>query len=167
MSDSIREAPTVSPSAVRGFHAALSRIEVVMPKDPDAPRLRAFFEVLRRRRNAVMTLLGRTLPVLGALKADRERVKRITEKATAACLDRFPDGYVGATRPATRIAARTKILVSDELDALASLEADIARVSEVVNHARMVLGELEGCFNETSRTLATLELEWRITHGER
>ncbi len=165
-----RRAPPVDPGWVARAHKALAGIVVDMPAgEADTVRLRRLYATIRTHRNKAQRLLGALLQILGGLKADRERVARIVEKATAAAVNDGTapgrPGFLGCRTSADRT-ARVKVLVSDDLDALASIEEDVALVAECVGHARGVIAELQAAFEEASRTMASIELDWKIARNE-
>lgn len=159
----VRQTKPVDVDALDRIHQRLREVRVTLVADPSSRGLRALFAEIRQRRNQVARIMSGLIPLHGRLRADRERVGRVVEAATARTIDRR-EGFLGCRTEKER-AARVKILLEAELDEQAGLEADVALVAETLAHARLVLDELRAAFEEASRGLASLDLEYRIETG--
>lgn len=143
---------------VEKLHEALRGISIRVPKEPTFQNVRATISQIRAHRNQVINILGKVLPRLGRLKAHTRRAQRALDHATAQTME----GGLGPERAHAARLLRTKARLHEEHDAVAALEEDVLLLTELVGHAKIVREELEAAFQETSRTLATLEMEWKV-----
>lgn len=153
------------PDLAARVHAALKKARIELPAHVSTSTVRETIREIRRMRNRTMDAVNGLSRRVGDLKADVERLDRIFEAEKALRVDRN-EGFVGCTNDKAR-AARLDSILSEELDAIAAVKADLARAAEALSHGKLVLEELRGAFDEASRLQAGVELEWRIAHGER
>ena len=100
------------------------------------------------------------VPRAASLRADLIATDRAIEEASARILD-SGEGLLGATTEKAR-QARVKVIASDLFDLKAELKAELEEVEGLLYSARYVRDELRSAFEEVSRSLASVELEYRI-----
>lgn len=162
----------ISKDQAGKFHKALQGVSVELPPVGDTPtpvELRELFREIRNKRNRVMRVLGVVIPVIADLKADLVRLDRLIEELTA--VHRNPgseDGtsFVGCKNEPERT-ARIKVSLVHEYGDRALVKAQLVRVEGVREHARMIVAELADAFEGASRSLASIELEWKLEHSVR
>lgn len=150
----------VSADGIERVHARLRAVSIVLPAEPDAATLRDLFAKVRANRNRVARILGTLLPLRGRLRAALARVERRIEDQAARTID-GKSGFIGCRTEADK-KARIKVLLSEDYDEKALLEEDLAIVSEATEHARLVLEEQRAAFEEASRSLSSIDLEFRV-----
>jgi len=155
-----RRTGPVSVDRIDAVHARLGEVRVTLDPDPAIDELRESFAEIRGHRNVVSRILAKLLPLVARLRADQIRLDRTCSREGAVIVD-SGKGLLGCTNEKLR-AARVKLMLSDEYDALSEVRADLALVEEAVSHAKLAREELRFAFEEASRALASLELEWRI-----
>jgi len=155
-----RRTGPVSAERIDAVHARLGEVRVTLSPDPAIDELRESFAEIRGHRNVVSRILAKLLPLLARLRADQIRLDRTCSREGAAIVD-SGEGLLGCTNDKLRT-ARVKLLLSDDYDALAEVRADLALVEEAVSHAKLAREELRFAFEEASRALASIELEWRV-----
>lgn len=161
----VRKTRPVSEDSIDKIHAFFSNVQVELPRAKTTRHLRDLMRVIRVKRNSVGKVLGFLLRLNGSLKADLARVERIYDAERNLRYDR-QDCFAGTTNDKQR-EARVRGLLSKELDATSSLEADLALVGEALSHGRLVLDEIRGAFDEASRLLSSIDLDWRVESGQR
>jgi len=154
----VRRSKDVDPSRVEKIHVALRKLQVSLEDEPDLHSLRAQFTTIRSQRNSVTKLVGFLLPDIGALRSDLVRVDRVIDAETAMLVE---TGHAHGSN-ATERTASLKQKMREWHDARADIRADLHLLEEAVSHAKWVRDELRFAFEEASRSLASIELEYRI-----
>lgn len=142
------------------IHVALREIAVELKRDPSSTELRALFAKIRRHRNKVSRIFGTFLPRVVRYKADLLHVESLIAGDTAQILY-TGQGLALATNEKQR-GARVRVLLEDQYGALEAVKHDLLALEAIVAHTRQVQDELRFAFEEASRGLTTLELEYRI-----
>lgn len=159
-----RRTKPVDEAVIDRFHNYLARVEIELPQGKTTTHIRNLMRVIREKRNGVGKVLSYLHRTKGSLSADLTRLERIFDAEKNLRYDRG-DCFAGTTNDKQR-EARVRSVLSQQLDACASLKGDLALVGEALAHARLVLDELRGAFDEASRLLASIELDWRIAGNQ-
>lgn len=149
--------------AIEKVHRRLGAVSIVLRPDPTSVELRRLFAAIRSNRTVAAKILAGLLPTRGRLRAAKARLERQVEEAHAASRD-ARNCFLGC-RTETDKTARLRVMHAELHDALAEVEADLALVAEAVEHARLVLQEQQAAFEEASRQLASIDMEWRVERG--
>jgi len=157
--ESVRRSKPVDPDVVDQIHDRLKGVAVTHRKDPDAGTLRDQFSTIRQHRNTVSRVIAVLLPKLGRLRSDMARIDQVIDAESAEAVN---TGMVSGAKNVDQRKAKLRDLLSEWHYARAGIRADLHLVEEAVSHAKWVREELRYAFEETSRALASLELEWKI-----
>lgn len=141
----------------------LRRSRIQVPIDPGLPELRRLLSDLRGKRNRLLTAHVTVARKLARLKAELVHLDRKIERETARMLSRN-EGMLGA-RNAAQKQARVRHELEVVYDERASIRADVEVLDLVLGSVRVARDELRGAFDEVSRSLACLELDWKIESG--
>lgn len=160
MSKKFKRSVKINAERIDQIHVRLGKIQVTLPRDPDAASLRDLFADIREHRNSVSIVLAALLPRLAGLKGEAEKVGRVIEAEAAKILDSGA-GLYNATNEKLR-QARIKLILSSLYETRTAIRVDLMLIEEAVNHARMTREELRSAFEEGSRSLFSLELEYRV-----
>lgn len=154
-----RRTNRINPETIERVHQALRGVEVAIPRDPTVIRLRRLFSVIRDKRNRVTRILAGLFPSLGKLKAELAMIERRIEAMRAKIIHTH---RMSLAKNAQERDAYIRANLQEEYEVRASLEEDLALLGEAVSHARLVLDELRSAYEEASRQLSSLDLEYRI-----
>jgi len=156
--EEVRRASGLDEELIEKLHAKLKGIRVDLDPEPSAGSLRERFAKIRQHRNTVVRIAGSILPRVAMLRADLVRVERVIEAETAMLTE---TGHAVGNNAQERQAS-LKQKLREWHDARAEVRADLHMAEEVISHAKWVRDELRFAFEETSRSLASIELEWKI-----
>jgi hypothetical protein len=163
----VRRSEPLNSGMIDKLHLRLSGIQVELP-DPDERKqrvstrsIRALFAAIRRKRNQVGKVVGWLLPRHADVRADLVRIEKVIKAQTAEILRTDPPALRWANNVTEKQAAVREIL-SDWHEAKAELEVEAIALAEALAHSRWVREELKFAFEEASRSLATIELEWKF-----
>jgi hypothetical protein len=156
-----RRANGIPQEKLDGMHEALSRIAVKVVNSPSLSDVREILGEIRISRNKVARVLAATLPRMARIRAEALRLDRVIELHMSAVLGTGEGGIKVAKNDRARTAL-AKVLVSGLLDVRADMHADLVGLDELIAHAKLVRDELRSAFEEVSRALAAIELEYRI-----
>ena len=155
-----RRTEPVDVETLDKIHAKLKKVSVCLDPDPSSTDLRALFAQIRRHRTMVSRIFGTFLPRVARYRADMIQVDSLIAGEGAQIL--YTGQGLATTTNEKQRAARVRVILDDHHDAQADLKEDLLALEAVVAHARHVQEELRFAFEEASRGLTTLELEYRI-----
>lgn len=140
--------------------AKLRKVLAPLPRDPDAADLREHFAVIRDARNKVSLTLARALPIQRRLRADLASCEAVI-KAEGARLVYARTGFALCKNEMERKARLDSLLEGSHAVRL-EIANDLLVLDQVVAFLRHLTQELRDAFEESSRSLASIELEYRI-----
>lgn len=158
-----RRTEPVDVGALDKVHARLRKVSVVLDPDPSSTELRTLFADIRGHRNTVSRIFGTLFPRLARYRADVVRVESLIA-AESAQIVWTGKGLALATNEKART-ARIRVILSEHHEAREELREDVIGLEALVAHAKHVQDELRSAFEEASRGLASIELEYRIERG--
>lgn len=145
----------------------LSAIKVNLKKIDSAmlfsKTVRATFSDIRRHRNTVTRVLGILIPRHASLRADLLRVERVIESETSKILG---NNLLPLSKNMTESQARAKNLISDWYDRRCEIKCQLAVLEELINYAKIIREELKLAFDESSRALSSIELEFKVSRSD-
>lgn len=161
-----RTSQHVDPDQLSAINRRLGQIRVDLPSDPGrkgSRALRSLFAAIRVHRNAVQRILSTLIPKAAQLRAELILVERTLDADDARIRDSRRGLFEGDKKlPETTVKARIRLILSDWHDLRAELKSDLEIIDAVIVHARNIKEELRMSFEEASRCLASIELEYRI-----
>jgi hypothetical protein len=163
VSREVRRSAPVDAEAVRRITDRLAGIQVALDPDADARALRATFAEVRKYRNVVTKSAFAVLPRLAEVKADLARIDQVIAAESAVILE---EGRISHAKNADERKAAVRCQVEDLHRARAEVKADLHVLEEAASLVRWLRDELTTAFEEASRLLAAVDLEWRIKRGE-
>ncbi len=142
------------------LHQHLQKIRVELDPDPSSTDLRSLFAEIRKHRNMVAKIIGQVIPRLVEERAALLRLERVIDAVASDKRDKG-EGFIGCTNEVQR-KARLRVLQSEDYDKRVDVRVRLMYAEELVAHAKLVREELRFAFEEASRSLASLDMEYRI-----
>lgn len=160
--ESVRRSQSVDPEVIERLHAGLGAILIRHgdPDDVDTDTLRAQFHRIRDARNKVQRIVSKLLPKLGTLRSDLARIDATIAAESAVLVQ---TSLVDHLKNDMQRKAKLRDALSDWHAAKADITADLDLIEQAVSHAKWVREELRYAFEEASRSLASIELEQRLS----
>lgn len=150
----------MNPQAIAKVYEKLLGVQVELHRDPGTQSLRRDFASIRSYRTKTTKILIRLKARLAGLRGDLVRVERLIEH-NASYMLATNEGLLGCTN-VTQKKARIKVELEEWYEAKAVLKDEVQLVEEAVSSAMIVREELRYAYEEASRSLASIELEYRI-----
>lgn len=162
-----RRSPTIDPDQIVALNKKLGQIRVDLPSDGGkrgARHMRGLFSAIRGHRNAVQRILSVLLPKAAEIRAELVLVERTIEADDARIRDSRRGLFEadGKKLAEATVKGKIRIILDDWFDLKAELRSDLEILDAVIGHARIVREELRLAFEEASRSLASIDLEYRI-----
>lgn len=160
--DDVRRSTPVDPDRVAGLHRRLAvlRVRHEDPDEMDASSLRTQFVAIRRSRNVIQRIVSRLSPRLGQLRADASRIEAVIA-AEAAELSLPTNAALDGCRNESQRKALLRSYLQEWYEAREDVRADLLLIEEVMTHAKWVREEMKYAFEETSRSLAAIEMDYK------
>lgn len=158
--EDVRRSAPVEAASVDKIYNLLTKVRVEIKRDPDSRDLRASFATVRSQRTKVTMMLVKLKARLAELRGDLIRVDRIIEH-NAAYMQATGEGLAGCKNLDQR-KARIKVDLEEWYEARATLRDEVQIYEEAVSSTLIIREELRYAYEEASRSLASIQLEYQI-----
>lgn len=158
--ENVRRSDPVDAAAIAKVYAMLQQVRVEIKRDPESRDLRVSFATVRSQRTKVTMVLVTLKARLAGLRGDLIRVERIIEHNSSYMLA-TGEGLTGCKNTEQR-KARIKVDLEEWYEARAVLRDEVQFVEEAVSSTMIVREELRYAYEEASRSLASIQLEYQI-----
>ncbi len=155
-----RRTEPVDVEKLDALHAKLRNVSVVLKPEPTSQELRALFSEIRRNRTMVSRIFGIFLPRVARYRADALRVESALAAETAQIM--FTGQGLALTKNEKQRTSRIRTILSDLYEQQVQIKEDLLALEVVVSHTKHVHSELRDSFEEASRSLAALDMEYRL-----
>lgn len=165
--DKICKSKETSIEKLLKLNDKLASVQIKLHKI-DSPKLfskslRDTLANIRDRRNMVTKILGKLMPLNAGLRADLIRVERVIECEAALIIG---NNMLPLAKNITEKQARTKTLIAPWYEKKCEIKSQIEILDSIISFAKIIREELKLAFEESSRSLASIDLEYRVSRSQ-